>query len=152
MRCTTAPISRNNYKRLEGPVMKIVFIERSHTKTFQSIFTFQIASTEDRETRFASSIRSTVRQVQIDYPYINWLNLLNGCLKGLQTVNETDTVLVLNPTYFRKLGSILQATANRRIGNYFALSTIIYGASRLHMYDKSVHVSEENCLLSTKER
>lgn len=111
-----------------------------------------MASTENRDTRFASSIRSSIQQVQIDYPYVNWLTFFNGCLNGIQKVKQDDIVLVLDPTYFRELGSILKRTANRRIGNYFAFSTIVYGASRLQVNGESVYVSADNCLLTVKQR
>ncbi|KAG4068443.1 hypothetical protein HA402_004783 [Bradysia odoriphaga] len=111
----------------------------------------QIALTDDPETRYASNVRSSIRQVQIDYPYINWLAFLNGCLNGSQTVTENDTVLVMDPDYFRQLGLILEKTTSQRIANYIGLSTIVYGASRLYVNDRSVNVSTENCLLSTQE-
>lgn len=139
-----ALISRNNQKRLGSDSIRM-----THAEIFES---FQAASKEDRQTRFASSIRSTIRQVRIDYPYVNWLTFLNECLNGIQTVNENDIVLVLDPNYFRKLGSIIQKNGNRRIANYFAILTIVYAASRLHVNYESVDVSAENCLLSTKEK
>ncbi|XP_037031520.1 neprilysin-2-like [Bradysia coprophila] len=136
-------------QRAKGP-RRVFETELLHCIDFEKELQ-KIALTDDLETRFAWNTRSSIRQVQIDYPYINWLTFLNGCLNGSEMVTENDTVLVMDPDYFRQLGLILQKTTSRRIANYIGFATIVYGASRLHVNGIGVDVSTENCLLSTEE-
>lgn len=57
-------------------------------------------------------------ELQIKYPYNNWGYYINEILPANLTVYENETIIVLAPPFFDKLGSLLLRTPNRTIANY----------------------------------
>lgn len=74
----------------------------------------------------------TISQLQTTYPYLNWLEYINGLLPGHVRVHENETLIIDVPNYFLQLGPILQATPKRTIANYFAWRSVFYGSGLLN--------------------
>lgn len=94
---------------------------------------FQIATSEG-ERRNLSALYNpfTIRQLQATYPYLNWLNCINGLLPEGVQLDEDEMVIVDVPNYFLQLGSILQATPKRTIANYFAWRSVFFSSDLLN--------------------
>ncbi|XP_031627155.1 neprilysin-2-like isoform X2 [Contarinia nasturtii] len=69
----------------------------------------------------------TIKELQLSYPYIPWLEYINLMLPNGINVTENETIINTAPTYFEKLENILNSTSKRAIANYvlwrFVLST-----------------------------
>lgn len=74
----------------------------------------------------------TIRQLQSTYPYLNWLDYINGLLPGGVHVDEDEVLIVDVPNYFAQLGPILQATPKRTLANYFAWRSVFFGSDLLN--------------------
>lgn len=74
----------------------------------------------------------TIRQLQITYPYLNWLEYINGLLPSVVRVDEDEVLIVDVPNYFAQLGPILQVTPKRTIANYFSWRSVFFGSGLLN--------------------
>lgn len=74
---------------------------------------------EDRRNATALYNPMSIKEMQVKYPYLQWLDYFNVILKptGLQ-VDESEIITVSVPTYFAQLGNILKETPKRAIANY----------------------------------
>lgn len=52
------------------------------------------------------------------YPYIQWVDYINALLPPTLQINENETVVVTVPSFFEKLGKLLEETPKRTIANY----------------------------------
>lgn len=61
----------------------------------------------------------TIKEMQEKYPYVQWLDYFNIILKptGLQ-VTDSEVISVSVPSFFAKLGDVLDKTPKRVIANY----------------------------------
>ncbi|XP_031626097.1 neprilysin-2-like [Contarinia nasturtii] len=74
----------------------------------------------------------TIRQLQATYPYLNWLECINGLLPESVRIDEDEVLIVDVPNYYMQLGPILQATPKRTIANYFAWRSVFFGSALLN--------------------
>lgn len=88
---------------------------------------FQIAVPEG-ERRNLSALYNpfVIRDLQAKYPYLSWLQYINGLLSGAFHVEENEIVIIDVPNYFDRLNSILIATPTRTIANYFAWRSVLF--------------------------
>lgn len=69
----------------------------------------------------------SVRELQSEYPYVDWLDFLNKYLSPHAAVEENEEVIVLAPNYLRNLGNLLDRTSKRAQANYaFSWLTRLY--------------------------
>jgi len=68
--------------------------------------------------RKASTIKMKLRDVQLVFPYINWVNYINSLLPNGLSVDENEIVSDYVPTFFKRLGAVLGSTSTRTIANY----------------------------------
>ncbi|KAI8129853.1 hypothetical protein FF38_13123 [Lucilia cuprina] len=60
----------------------------------------------------------TIKQLQQDYPYVQWLDYINALLpEGLQ-VDEDEVINLSVPSFFEDLDKLLKRTNKRAIANY----------------------------------
>ncbi|XP_031639286.1 neprilysin-2-like [Contarinia nasturtii] len=76
------------------------------------------SSSEERRNYTALYNPYTLRDVQKMYPYIQWVAYINALMMSIQSVNENEVIVVSVPSYFKKLGQLLQDTPKRTIANY----------------------------------
>lgn len=62
----------------------------------------------------------TIAQLQVDYPYNDWLTYINSLLPSESQVQSTETVVVGDVAFFEKLGGLLKETSKRTLANYIA--------------------------------
>lgn len=74
----------------------------------------------------------SIDQLQATYPYLNWLNYINGVLPPDVDVDGNELLIVDVPNYFAQLEPILQATPKRTIANYFAWRSVFFGSELLN--------------------
>lgn len=60
----------------------------------------------------------SLKDLQAKYPYNNWAHYINHILPANLTVYENETIIVLAPPFFNKLGNLLTTTTSRTIANY----------------------------------
>lgn len=60
----------------------------------------------------------TLRDAQIQYPYLNWTDYLNQVFRQIIHVDENETVNFVSLTYFDNLHGLLKITPKRTIANY----------------------------------
>lgn len=60
----------------------------------------------------------SLKDLQTKYPYNNWAHYINDLLPTNLTVYENETIIVLAPPFFDKLGNLLATTTSRTIANY----------------------------------
>lgn len=56
----------------------------------------------------------TLKEIQERYPYINWINFINGMLK-YEAVDENEVIVVRVPSYYDKLADLLKHTPKRYV-------------------------------------
>lgn len=101
---------------------------------FKFLFkSFQIAVPEG-ERRNLSALYNpyTVRELQVLFPYINWLDYINSVLLNVLTIDENEIVIMDVPNYFVQLGPILQTTPKRTIANYFAWRSVLFASGLMN--------------------
>lgn len=74
----------------------------------------------------------TIEQLQLTYPYINWLEFINWNLHNILQVDQNEVVVVLDMGYILKLEKILQSTPKRTIANYFAWRSVLFSSDLLN--------------------
>lgn len=52
------------------------------------------------------------------YPYIPWVEYINALLPKTLQIDENEVIIVSVPTFFTKLGQLLEKTPKRVIANY----------------------------------
>lgn len=60
----------------------------------------------------------TIKQLQIDYPYVDWLSYINGVMPPNVQVTEDEVINLSVPSFYDELGKVLASTDNRIICNY----------------------------------
>lgn len=60
----------------------------------------------------------TIAELETKYPYIDWLEYLNADLYAGLKFNDSEVVIVQQPTYLDQLESVLNQTDKRTIANY----------------------------------
>lgn len=101
-------------------------------RIFDSVI-FQIAVPEG-ERRNLSALYNpfTIDQLQVKYPYLNWLEYIDGLLPPGVDINGNELLIVDVPDYFAQLGPILWATNKRTIANYFAWRSVFFSSGLLN--------------------
>lgn len=80
---------------------------------------------EERRNATALYNPYTIKQLQESYPYLNWLDYINALMPyGLQ-VYDNETVINSVPSFFEKLGGVLESTPRRTIANYFMWRVVL---------------------------
>lgn len=59
-----------------------------------------------------------LKDVQLKYPYIPWVEYINALLPEGLNVTENETIVVSVPSFFEDLGKLLEQTPKRTISNY----------------------------------
>jgi neprilysin len=62
----------------------------------------------------------TIEQLQIDFPYNDWLTYFNNLLPPESQVQYNETVVVGDLMFFVKLAGLLKSTSKRTLANYIA--------------------------------
>ncbi|KAL5273947.1 Nep2 family protein [Megaselia abdita] len=60
----------------------------------------------------------SVKELQGNYSYINWLDYINALLPKELSITENEIVIVSVPSFFEQLGPILEKTPKRTVANY----------------------------------
>jgi predicted metalloendopeptidase len=60
----------------------------------------------------------TIAQLEIKYPFINWLDFINSKLLAGLKFDENEVVILQQPTYYDRLEEILNQTDTRTIANH----------------------------------
>jgi membrane metallo-endopeptidase-like protein 1 len=72
----------------------------------------------------------TITELQENYPFINWLEYLNSLMPAETKFTTDDTIINAVPTFFEKLGPLIDTTPNDAIQNYlmwrFAAASVSY--------------------------
>lgn len=61
----------------------------------------------------------TIKELQEKYPYLPWLEYINGMLPDSIQVDENQLAINCVPSFFEKLGGVLQGVSKRTLANYF---------------------------------
>lgn len=61
-----------------------------------------------------------ISELEIKYPYIQWLDYFNALMPNDMPITPDEIVIVFKPAYFDHLAVILPKTSKRTIANYFA--------------------------------
>lgn len=76
----------------------------------------------------------TLKEVQQRYPYMKWVDYINALLPSPLSVDENEVIVVRVPSYFDRLGELLQDTPNRVIANYMVWRVVDH--SIIYLNDK----------------
>ncbi|XP_055314020.1 neprilysin-2-like [Sitodiplosis mosellana] len=57
------------------------------------------------------------------YPYIQWVDYINALITPPDSVDGNEVVFMLAPSFFEKLGKLLQSTPKRVVANYLVWRT-----------------------------
>jgi predicted metalloendopeptidase len=60
----------------------------------------------------------TIKEVQANYSYVDWIDYINTILPPNIKVNENETIIVSVPSFMTELGKLLEITPKRTIANY----------------------------------
>ena len=60
-----------------------------------------------------------VSELQIKYPYIEWMDYFDAMMPTDMKIRPDETVIVRTPKYFDRLAEVWQNTSKRTIANYF---------------------------------
>lgn len=60
----------------------------------------------------------TLKEVQGNYSYINWLDYINTILPKAVNIDENEVIIISVPSYMSELGKLLEKTPKRTIANY----------------------------------
>ncbi|XP_045470626.1 neprilysin-2-like [Harmonia axyridis] len=77
---------------------------------------------EERRNASLGYNKMTIREVQIRFPSIPWLQYINTKLEPFVTLTYDDFVIVTEPEYIEKLEKLLAVTPKRAIANYMFIS------------------------------
>lgn len=87
---------------------------------------------EERRDGEAQYNPHTIHDIQIKYPYIRWLDYVNGIMPEDMSVTENEVVVVITPVYFERLGEVLEATPKRTIANYLMWRSVLIASTFLN--------------------
>lgn len=73
-----------------------------------------------------------ITELQIAFPYVNWLEYINCSLYGNVFFNESEIVIVPDKNYMLQLKDLLQSTPKRTISNYFAWRLVLFSSDLLN--------------------
>lgn len=86
---------------------------------YKNIINFQISlPSEKRRNNTALYNPHSVKELQGNYSYINWLDYINALLPKDLSINDNEIVIVSVPSFFEALGPLLETTPKRTIANY----------------------------------
>ncbi|XP_044751900.1 neprilysin-2-like [Coccinella septempunctata] len=86
---------------------------------------------EERRNASLEYNKMTIRELQVNYPSIPWLQYINTKLEPFVTLTYDDYVVVTEPEYIGKLEKLLAVTPKRAIANYL----FVYIAEYRHFND-----------------
>lgn len=93
----------------------------------------------------------TLNETQHKYPYINWVDYLNGLLPSNITVTVNETVIFNSKPFFNKLGTLLETTSNRTIANYLFWRLTEYSAYYLNSEVRKRQLGYNTVTIGKKE-
>ena len=67
----------------------------------------------------------SISQLQDKYPYLQWLEYLNGVLDSNEKLSKDEIINVEVPSFFEGLGNILNCTSKRTQANYIMSRIVI---------------------------
>lgn len=73
----------------------------------------------------------TIKELQISYPYLDWLDYINAFLPANLNVDENEIVINTVPTFFEQLADILNSTSKRTMANYLLGRAVLKIANML---------------------
>lgn len=82
-------------------------------------------SDEERRNKSITYNPFTIKELQAEYPFIDWLEYINEHLLGLVPVDENEVVIVVDKNYLMNLNAIIQSTSKRTIANYCAWRLVL---------------------------
>lgn len=87
---------------------------------------FQISWPKE-ERRNASLLYNpaTIKEMQVKYPYLPWLEYINAMLPDNVQVDENEVVIVSVPSFFEKLGDVIHSVPKRTLANYFGWRIVL---------------------------
>lgn len=95
----------------------------------------------------------TLRQLQENYTYIDWVEYVNSLLPPSLSVDDTEVVYLYAPSYFKQLGELLYGTKPRVIANYLMWCIIYDSMSFLKTNaEKTPDEKREKCIEMVKDR
>ncbi|XP_031638615.1 neprilysin-2-like [Contarinia nasturtii] len=101
---------------------------------------------EELRNRSALYNPHSIHQLQLSYPYINWLDYINWNLYGELHVDETEIVIILDTKYVSQVNAVLELTPKRTIANYFAWKSVLNEAKLLN---NALHQRRQEYLAKT---
>lgn len=78
----------------------------------------------------------TIEQLQVSYPYLNWLDFINAFLSDDVAVTSDETVINFVPEFFVQLDNTLRTTSTRGIANYLLWRTVLTMSMALNEHRK----------------
>lgn len=83
----------------------------------------------------------TIAELQIFYPYLNWLDYINAFLPAGTAVTTNETVINFVPEFFKQLDDILRTTststrAKRTLANYLLWRAVLIMSAALNEHRK----------------
>lgn len=73
-----------------------------------------------------------IKELQVIYPYVNWLEYVNSNLNDIEQVDENEILTIPDKKYFQQLEEILKSTPKRTIANYFAWRLVMFSSNLLN--------------------
>lgn len=77
-------------------------------------------SAEERRNQSLIYNPFTIKELQSNFSFINWLEYVNWELEDLVPVDENEMIVVIDLNFLSQLNTILQSTPKRTIANYYA--------------------------------
>lgn len=74
----------------------------------------------------------TIRELQGNYSFVNWLEYFQVYLQNLTHIDPNETIIVVDKNYLQRLGSLIASTPNRIIANYFAWRLVLFSSYLLN--------------------
>jgi predicted metalloendopeptidase len=75
--------------------------------------------------------KTKISDIQKNFPYVDWLSLFNDILPAEAQLQLTDTVVVKNFWFFKKLEFLLKKTSKRTLANHIAYHQVIISLNAL---------------------
>lgn len=74
----------------------------------------------------------TIQELQITYPYVNWLEYFRYVFQGIWNIDRNEKVIVVDKGYLHRLRDLLETTSNRTIANYFGWRLVLFSSDLLN--------------------
>ncbi|KAK9869804.1 hypothetical protein WA026_003536 [Henosepilachna vigintioctopunctata] len=81
-----------------------------------------LVESEDRRNESAEYNPMTIRELQVRFPSIPWLQYINTKLEPFVTLTYDDVVIVTLPQYIERMEKLISVTPKRTIANYLFTS------------------------------